>query len=462
MRLLMAVLLALATACGGDDPPLTPEELLARLRQLPGVHDVTKMDTFTPGYSYFVVRFEQPVDHDDPESTTFLQKVSLLHRDEHRPMIAVTTGYWDYYNANLAELTGLLGANQISVEHRFFGESRPEPADWTKLTIRQMAHDQHAIVSALKQIYEGSFLSTGGSKGGMTAIYYRRFYPHDVDGTVPYVAPISFGAPDERYIPYMDTLGPAECRQQIRDVATELLATRRSAMLARAQVQAQTNNFLYSRVPLGPAVESAIFNLEWSFWQYYGVTACASVPAKTADDDTLWSFLDDISPVSDNRDARIAQFEAYYYQAYHQLGYPDGGTAYLDPYLQYTDDDYLGALPAPLPAYDFGAAMMDIDRFVREDGERMLFIYGEWDPWTGGQFDLGRAKDSLRLVQAEGTHGARITRLDAADREAAFAKLEAWTGIEPKLPTMRTTREVKPPRVPPAMTRALRVRSVAP
>ena len=33
----------------------------------------------------------------------------------------------------------------------------------------------------------------------MTAIYHRRFYPDDVDGTVPYVAPISFGAPDLRY-----------------------------------------------------------------------------------------------------------------------------------------------------------------------------------------------------------------------------------------------------------------------
>jgi hypothetical protein len=462
MRLLMAAGLALATACGGDDPPLSPEQLLAELEELPNVHDVTKMDTSTAGYTYYVIRFEQPVDHNDPQSPTFLQKVSLLHRDEELPMIGVTTGYWDYYNDRVAEVTGLLGANQISVEHRYFAESRPEPADWSKLTIEQMAHDQHAIVSSLKRIYEGSFLTTGASKGGMTAIYYRRFYPDDVDGTVPYVAPISFGAPDARYAPFLDTLGPADCRQKIRDVATEMLANRRSAFLTRAQAQATTNNFAYTRIELAPAVESSIFNLEWSFWQYYGVTVCPDVPAPTASDDELWSFLDDISPVSDNTDARIGQFDAYYYQAYFQLGYPDGGATYLDPYLQFTDADYLDALPAPQPPYDGGAAMTDIDQFVREDGERLLFIYGEWDPWTGGQFELGAAKDSVRLLQAEGTHGARITRLADADRETAFAKLEAWTGITPRLPMARSTHEVKPPRVPPAMTRALRARSVAP
>src|SRR5690606_1604189 len=159
----------------------------------------------------------------------------------------------------------------------------------------------------------------------------RRFYPDDVDGTVPYVAPISFGAPDPRYVPFLDTLGPADCRNKVRAAATEMLANRRDDFLQRAEAQATEYNFAYTRVLLGPAVESSIFNLEWSFWQYFGVTACPSVPEATASDDALWKFLDDVSPVSDNADARIEQFEAYYYQAYHQLGYPDGGAAYLDP-----------------------------------------------------------------------------------------------------------------------------------
>ncbi|HEX5062314.1 MAG TPA: S28 family serine protease, partial [Kofleriaceae bacterium] len=202
MRFWMVVLLALA-ACS-DDTPKTPDEILFALRQLPGVHDATEMPTQSAGYHYYVIHFEQKVDHNDPNSATFLQEVSLLHHDElHYPMVVHTSGYWDYYLDRVVELTALLGANQISIEHRYFGESRPTPTDWTKLTIDQMAADQHEIVTALKKIYEGKFLTTGGSKGGMTATYHRRFYPDDVDGTVPYVAPISFAAPDARYAGFL-------------------------------------------------------------------------------------------------------------------------------------------------------------------------------------------------------------------------------------------------------------------
>jgi hypothetical protein len=291
----------------------------------------------------------------------------------------------------------------------------------------------------------------------MTAVYYKRFFPDDVDGTVPYVAPISFGAPDTRYDAFIDTLGPADCRQHVRDVATEMLANRRAALTQAATDQAATDGYAYTRIPLGPAVESAVASLEWSFWQYYGTTYCASVPATTATDDELWKFLDQISPVSDNSDDSVGQFDAYYYQAYFQLGYPDDAVPYLDAYRMYTDADYDGALPTAMPAYDGGEAMNDIDSWVRTSGDRLAFIYGEWDPWTGGKFDLGAATDSLLFVQAQGTHGSKITKLADADRDAVLAKLEAWTGVVPKLPALRSAPldARDEPRVPPAIRRAL-------
>jgi hypothetical protein len=446
-------------ACGDDGAgPDLPGDLLTQLQALPGVHDVTEIDTVAAGYHYFVLHFEQPVDHDDPEGPTFLQKVSLMHRDAAAPMVEYTSGYWDYYNDNLVELTGLLDGNQVSIEHRYFDESRPDPADWSKLTIVQMAHDQHAITTALRTLYTGAFITAGASKGGMTAVYYKRFYPDDVDGTVPYVAPISFGAPDTRYTPFLDTLGPAPCRQAVRDAATEMLANRRAQLLSKAQEQATQGSIAYTRIAIGPALESSIISLEWAFWQYYGIGYCETVPAQTATDQELWDFLDDISPVADNADPRVAQFDAYYYQAYFQLGYPDSAAAYLDPYLMYTDADYAGALPTAQPAYDGGAAMNDIAQYVREAGDRLIFIYGEWDPWTGGKFDLGGApdaRDSLLVTQAEGTHGARIGRLAPADRDAVLAKLQAWTGVTPSLNAFRSTLPLRDdrPRLPPVMLR---------
>jgi hypothetical protein len=215
-----------------------------------------------------------------------------------------------------------------------------------------------------------------------------------------------------------------------------MIQNRRAALLSRAMTQATADNHSYTRIAIGPAVESSILSLEWAYWQYFGDRFCDNLPAPTDSDDALFNFLDLIAPVGDNDDVSIAQFEAYYYQAYAQLGYPDNPTN-LDAFLMYTDRDYDAALPTPVPAYDGAVAMHDIDDFVKGSGDRLLFVYGEWDPWTGGRFDLGNATDSLSLTQPMGNHGSKLTRLTAADQAAAFAKLEAWTGVKPMIPTQQ-------------------------
>jgi hypothetical protein len=453
--------------CGDDleAPALTSEQLFVKLRFLPGV-TVQETPTEQPGFHYYILHFTQPIDHKNPSLGTFQQEVSLLHRDERAkvPLIIHTTGYADNKGDKPVELTKLLAANQVSIEHRFYGSSRPVPTDWTKLTIEQMADDEHAIIDALHTIYRGAFLTTGGSKGGMTAVFHRRFYPDDVDGTVAYVAPISFGAPDVRYPAFLDTIGPVACRQAVRDAAVRMLSDKREEMCLHAEGQTQHT---YTRVELGPAVEAAIVDLEWTFWQYSGVQRCAEVPGPGADDNQLFDFLDQVSPVSDNDDDKIAAFEAYYYQSYNQLGYPDGGAAYLSPFLAYSDEEYAGELPVPEePDYDSNS-MRDIDDFVEHRGERLVFIYGEWDPWTGGQFVRGNAKDSLVLFQTEGTHMAQIANLALDDKEAAFAKLEAWTGVQPlpsrlqaatATPSVAARSNAREMRMPPVLARALAAR----
>lgn len=453
-------LLALwAALCGcGDNLEPSVDDVVAQLRALPHVHDAASYATSTPGVQFIVVHFAQPVDHSNPASATFLQRVSLLHRRVAAPLIVHTSGYGDFVRDRPVELTQLLQGNQISIEHRYFGQSRPDPADWTKLTIEQMAADQHVIVDELRSVYTGAALSTGGSKGGMTAVFHRRFYPDDVDGTVAYVTPISFGAPDARYADFLETVGPPACRQAVAQAATEILQNRRVAMEVRVGLQAANNGFTYTRIALGPAVESAIVELEWSFWQYFGVDYCGDVPAANATDDELFGFLNVVSPPSDNSDAQVGLFEAYYFQSAHQLGFPSGGAAYLMPFVKYSDADYAAALPADPPAYDQGAAMRDIDDFVRQHGERFVFVYGQWDPWTGGAFDLGNATDSLRLIQHQGTHRASLTQLAPADIDAAIAKLAAWTQVTPERPAERTAFAAQMPRMPPALRLALRAR----
>lgn len=438
----------LGGGCGDNfgPPPLTEDQLMSRLRALPGVTVepgvLPEHITLPKNVSYYVLHFTQPVDHDDPTQGqgTFQQEVSLLHRNDlaPTPMIVNTSGYADAWGTRQVELTQLLDANQVSIEHRFYGTSRPDPTDWSKLTIKQMAQDEHAIIAALSTIYDGPFLTTGASKGGMTAVFHRRFYPDDVVGTVAYVAPLSFGAPDPRYPPQFNKIGTDDCRAAVRSVAGAMLA-HRDQIVAHAEDQARDQSNAYTRVAIGPAVEAAIAGIEWGFWQMQGVAECSNVPLPTASDDELFEFLDKVSPVSEFDDDRIAFFEPYVYQSYSQLGYPDGSVSYLAPDMMYSEADYLGELPTNEPAYD-SDAMRDIDDWVEHHGDRLLFIYGDWDPWFAGRFVLGDATNSQAFIQHEGTHRAQIKGLDPFKRDPALAMIKEWTGVEPVLARLQQRR----------------------
>ncbi|HEY0479992.1 MAG TPA: S28 family serine protease [Kofleriaceae bacterium] len=454
--------LVVGSGCGDNPGPrgLSQAELLARLRALDGVK-VDEASTEQSGLSYYILHFTQPIDHEDPSLGTFQQQVSLLHRSERAPtpMIVHTTGYEDSYHDTPVELTNLLSANQVSIEHRYFGTSRPVPTDWSKLTIKQMADDEHAIITALKTIYDGAFLTTGSSKGGMTAVFHRKYYPADVDGTVAYVAPISFGAPDTRYPGFFDTVGTEQCRRAVRNLAIEMLAHRRDQF---ERFAADQPGNAYTRVALGPAVEAAIAGFEWAFWQYRGSDQCANVPTVTASDADVFAFLDWVSPIHDSSDADIATHEAYYYQTYSQLGYPDYSVAYLAPYLRYQDTDYAGELPTVEPVYD-AAAMPDVLDYIDLTSDGLLFIYGQWDPWTAGKVVLGSAPEAKSFVKPEGTHLSQLVELKQADCNTALWMIEQWTGVTPRTTWWRraggskvndTRPPPREPRVRPVLVRA--------
>jgi len=438
-------------------------DLADRLAALPCVASVRELSSENDGYRAFELEVTQLVDHQDPESGTFEEEATLMVRDPSVPMVVYSTGYSNYYGQYLVEPTVLLAANQLTLEHRFFARSIPADPDWSQLTIANAADDEHRIIQSLKPLFPVAWLTSGASKGGMATVFHRRFWPDDVDGSVPYVAPISFGAPDYRYDEPYQALGAATCRHALQDLQVEMLSNRRDMLEARAAQDASDNGYRYTRVALGPAVESAVGSLYWAFWQYYGQPWCGTVPPVSASDDDVWSFLQTISPVDGSDDAGVASFQAYYFQSAFQLGYPGTTDGWLDGLWAYDDSAYDGIYPSGVALPDFQPdAMQDIDGWVRSEGDRLLFVYGEWDPWTGGAFELGDAGDSAKYVVAQGSHYASLWQLGASDQGDAFDKLQRWTGVTPDRSNFRAARSrPRRPRIPPVVQQAWRLRGPA-
>ncbi|MBK8254578.1 MAG: aminopeptidase [Polyangiaceae bacterium] len=414
---------------GGSTSSGETFDIIAALTAIPGME--IESDNDTPAGHFFDLLFEQPADHNNPNGQTFKQRISLIHRDVNAPMVLGSTGYalWVYE----MEPTALLDANQLIVEHRFFTPSRPDPADWTTLRIAQAAADHHRIVEALKPIYGAKWISTGASKGGMTSVYHRRFYPNDVDGTVAYVAPQSYGDADPRYVDFLNSVGDAACRSALQDLQVEILK-RRPAMIALAEAQAGANT--YNALGLDGAFDFAVMSLPFAFWQYQKSSLCASVPPVTGTDSQLWDFLDKVSAVDFYNDELFYFFEPYYYQAGVELGYPGSDYSHLDGLLTLPlDADRAKTFVEPGPTKDIVLnpdAMIDIANWLAAEGTKTMFIYGEYDPYSAAAFELGNAADSYRFFVPGGNHGSEISDLLPADQQVAMNALGSWAGQMPK------------------------------
>lgn len=419
-------------------------DILAQLKAIPGMR-VTEKPSTLPGQRWFWLEYRQPVDHRNPRGQWFEQRIMLQHKSADRPMVLYTSGYNTPETMFTSEPTALVDGNQISVEYRYFTPSRPEPTDWKKDTIWQAATDEHRLIGALKTIYQGKWISTGASKGGMTAVYHKRFYPRDVDGSVVYVAPNDVNNNDDRaYDKFFQTVGsdPA-CRANVKALARKFLE-RRTEMLKRFKAAADENGWTFDILRTQDrAFENSVMDYEWGFWQYSLQSDCAALPnAKDATDDQLYETLDNISGLSFYSDQGLAPYIPYYYQAGTQLGWPTPKFKHLRPLLRY-EDSYQPRTYVPRDIamrFDNGRAMRDIDRWVRGNANHMLFLYGANDPWGSEPFRLGRgSRDSAVYVAPGMNHSGRlIAKLPGDQQTKAMSDVKRWAGVGTGMQTLKS------------------------
>jgi hypothetical protein len=406
-------------ACAFSGPPQS-------LGCVPGLR-VLGQHSDSEGRVTYQLAFLQPVDHDNPGGATFEQRLTLHHLSGAAPMVMLTTGYELYETIN--ELDDYFNTNMLSIEHRFFGTSAVG-SDYRFLDIRQSANDFHRIRAAFASLYPQPWVSTGASKGGMTMVYYRRFFPCDVAGTVPYVAPHSGREGDPRYNTFLDTVGGmarTDCRARLENLSRQLLERRDAIRPSLPHPDAG-----YDTVGgVDVALEVLALDQIFSFWQYtdpddptYG---CASLPSGVIDDLDLIDWGQGAIGADDEN---LKPFTAYYYQAATQLGDPASYSQPFGALLRYPGADgsrrYIDH-SVTVPPFD-PAPMLDVQQWLQQHGEGFVFVYGELDPWSAGQFDLGQAFDAMKAIAPGSNHFAGIRDLGIADRALAISKLERWLG----------------------------------
>ena len=409
-----------------------PSGLVDYLKSQPSVQSVEVI----PGNPFFretlQIFVKQPLDHNNPSAGTFLQRVFIAELDQASPLVFVTEGYGADYAANpryLNELCPLLKANQVVVEHRYFGKSWPDPVNWDYLTVANAAGDHHAIVQLLKPYFSGKWINTGISKGGQTALLHRVFFPADVDLTISYVAPMNFAVEDGRHEPWIAKVsGTRPDREKVRAFQIEVLK-RRQKLMPMFENFVRKNKYTY-RVGLPEIYDFTVLEFSFSFWQWGNKPS--EIPDLKAPDEVIFNYWIKVSSPDYFAVEEFAKTGSFDVQAAKELGYYGYDTKPFRKLLTIkTAKGYLPRLFLPdsiRPAFDKTAAMLS-QKFLNTTTLPMIFIYGRNDPWCASGVMVPQNSSVLKVVQEGGSHRTRIATLDEKNRKLVLDKIAQTISI---------------------------------
>lgn len=374
---------------------------------------------FTNAYQLVI---QEPLDHKNPEKGTFEHYIYVSHYDYNAPTVLVTEGYNARHGTY--ELSKLLNSNQVMVEYRFYGKSRPNPIPWEYLTNDQAVEDYHAIVSKLKLLYQKKWISTGISKGGETVLIYKSKYPKDVDVAVPYVAPLINTQEDPRTNELINSVGTAECRAKIVKFQRAVLENREAIMI-ELKKNATANNTLFTKIPIEEVLEHSVLEFPFSFWQWG--SKCEEIPNEKASPKELFNYLNRVSGFYLFSDAGVHHYLPSFYQHMKELGYYGYDLNPVKDLLQHVKIASLACFgPQDVNLSYNPNYIKEVRDYVENKGDNILYIYGEYDPWGACAPNPKENVDALKMVLKGGDHGTRIGSFSAEDQEKIQNKLKEW------------------------------------
>lgn len=418
---LIIALIWLSAACQTQT-----KDLFTQLNELPNV-SVVKIEGDTTFTEYYEMWFTQPIDHENSKLGTFKQRVLLGHRDLSKPIVVEIQGY-NIWTEKAGELSKLIDANQLTIEHRYFKQSRPDSLQWDKLTIKQAAADQHAVIQALKKIYKNKWISTGISKGGQTTIYHRYFYPNDVDVSVPYVAPMNLSREDKRIHKHLANVGNEDSRKKIKGFQIACFE-KKAQLMPLLEKLTKEKDYEFS-MGLERALDLNILEYSFAFWQW-GNTNYDEIPGSDASAEDLFQHLTKASSFSFFESKDIIKQQPFFYQALTEIGMYSYEVSPFSKYINYKKDlTFDFALPKGADGTFNPESMIAVNQWLQKDAEKILFIYGEYDTWSATQVDLSGNNKCQKFINPAGAHRTRIKSFPPEMQKEIVQTLEKWLELK--------------------------------
>ncbi|MBE6334073.1 MAG: aminopeptidase [Bacteroidales bacterium] len=402
--------------------------LYGRLSKMPNISKIRKIETprFAEKYEVFI---EQELDQVNKNAGKFLQRVIVCHRGFDRPTVLVTEGYEANRNTSPGytdELAELFNANIVVAEYRYFAKSMPEPCNWDYLTVENSLYDLHNIRQTFGELYKGKWISTGISKGGQTTMFYRAKFPNDVDISVPYVAPLNKGIEDGRHEKFLaKEVADEKSRQIVLDFQMEMMK-RKAELLPMFKAHCDAKGYEF-RLPIEEVYDYDVMEYSFAHWQW-GLPI-DKVPGADATNEEIFKYA--IGILEPNYFAKQTPYTSFNVQAVRELGYYGYD---MKPFKKYMDikspKDYMRRLMIieELSGDEFDKTLYkDTKKFLKKNDPKMIYIYGEYDPWSAsGVMDLKNKENIKIYVHPGGSHSTRINSFAEPKKSEIINTIKGW------------------------------------
>lgn len=370
--------------------------------------------------------FEQFIDHNDTVKGSFRQRAHMTLKNLDAPNVLYLSGYSIGPSYSLTETTEWLHANQIILEHRYFGKSVPSDSIEPKLlNIYQSVEDIHEVREKLGHILKGAWASTGISKGGQTVMYHKAFYPDDVQASVVYVAPLNMEEEDPRIQEFLKNVGSFECRATLRALQMDVLVNY-DLSLAYFKDMAESKA-MHPEGAWEEFFELSILEYEFAFWQWN--SDCAKIPSSDSDLKAKVDHLFQVgSPDFFSQETRKDLFP-FFFQAYSEMGMYGYSISGLDSLTRFFKEKVSNKTTFIPESYDLDFSSRthkEVKSRLDSLGKHMVYIQGEFDPWSSTRYVPTEETDSRLFIVEKGNHKSRIKDLPPSDREAIRDSLMRW------------------------------------
>lgn len=396
-----------------------------RLNKIEGIN-ISKILTEDGFLECFKIMIKQPINHDDTTQGFFYQKVYLSHRSIDRPMIMHVNGYISFSNS-ISDWSRVLEANQLYVEHRYFGESRPDVLDYEYLNISNAAKDLHRIREIFSNIYKKGWISIGISKGGLTALSYRYFFPNDVDATIALSTSVKTSKCDSSFFNFIDSMNSIQgCKKELEAIQ-ELFLTRKKDLLPHLESYLLNKGKQYSRLGLETIYEIAVLEIPFSIWQ--NGNGCVSVDYSLTDSKELFDEMKSILNGWFMTDDVFESIGPYHYQALTELGH------YCYPIARFSSllhSDFNRLSPVqPILGMNISysnSVMVNIKEWAQSSGNQIIYVSGGNDPYSQYRIIPNKNLDAKSILLINNNHNqVMISHLDTTTLNEITSLLMKWT-----------------------------------